>query len=266
MIMNGKTVMTRDFFDFQVLHLSSTTNQLPRDSSGKFYDHLLDKMTKTAAEMKSDSEAASFARRRSEQKVSNRTVALIPFSSSAASLHLANEDPYSRFNRKIRLQFFLATFWSVYRFFPNIIITTASKEDQDAVKSLLLPIIALVDLSNEVKDKMLLPKHSLKYLQTAMNTPSSKDSNIDWGIYQYIYYTEGDHMLYSRSLKQLITVLDRSNGTVCAVPHRMQVTSLIHIHRVSNNDCISNRLSRSRRLILTISNCGRSLEGIPSRT
>ena len=80
-------VMTRDFFDFQVLHLSSTTNTCPDGASVQ--DELMHRMSNTTAAFKKHTLSLPTTRPLNtvskDERRSNRTLAIIAFSLKSAS-------------------------------------------------------------------------------------------------------------------------------------------------------------------------------------
>ena len=64
---------------------------------------------------------------------------------------------------------------------------------------------------------ILLPRLSLEYSLQQLNT------NPQWQVFKYVYYSEGDQILHFRSAHEFFNVIDQSGGSFAIVPHRMQV-------------------------------------------
>ena len=134
------TLMTRDFFDFQVIHLSSTTNQMPLTTTTNFLNALSFRMYKTVQELKNGANSSIShhhsilphnEREKHDKRAREKTIAVIPFCSLTASHDLTETEEVERFQGNIRLHYFQATFWSTYKHFPHIIVTVSSKRDLD---------------------------------------------------------------------------------------------------------------------------------------
>ena len=223
MLEKGLSLMSRDYFDFEVIHLSSTTNQLPQHSTDKFFNELLNKMV-TSTEMitKETKDIVSNNKRPDDIRLTKQTLCIIPFSTNPVS-----NDHHKKLQNDIRLLYFQSTFWSVYRNIPNIVVSVATNRDFEILKSFNLPIWQIIDLSSifnkttthkdgERKTHML-PKETLLFIHDRF-----KERTEPYLQFQYIFYTEGDHILHWRSHKYFYDTLDSSGGRFCIVPHRMQ--------------------------------------------
>jgi len=122
----------------------------------------------------------------------------------------------------IRKYFFESTFWSVFRYIPNVCVFVASERDRNEVMEMRLPLWTgqpiQLEVPLDVKNRtVLLPKMSLEH--------SLKQMLIDplWMPFQYVYYSEGDQILHLRHSTDLYNVIDESGGSFVLVPHRMQV-------------------------------------------
>lgn len=220
-----KNIMTRDFFDFLVIHLSSTTNTMPHDPSSEIKSILIDRMKDTVGNLSSRVKPFGAL----YQKISslNQTVAILPYSSTPASSQ--NDE----FNRNIRKYYFQATFWSIYKYFRNVLITTSSNEELEQVKTFGLPAWKYVNVMPDEKfpankkNKWHLPRETLRYvLQNIDEGRLNKNSDAAWNNCRYLYYSEGDLILQMRFVKALYNVIDRHNKTLVLVPHRMQSITL----------------------------------------
>lgn len=205
-----RTVMSRDYLDFMVEHLSSTTNQIPNPSP-QVFELLMKRMKRTSQVLKER------VPKRDPDNRLNATIAVMVYSSNTVS---ASGDAQS----KIRKYFFESTFWSVHRYIPNIAIIVGSKTDEEAVKQLNLPIFAVGELSGPLKngggDTHLLPKFGLQFIfRNLKETPV-------WNSFKYVYYTEGDELLHMRNAQEIYNVIDITEGGHIVVPHRMQTLSL----------------------------------------
>lgn len=221
--------MTRDFLDFEVIHLSSTTNQFPQLEKASLQNELIYRMEKTVELLKVNN-SATFSHRYRDKRILQQTVVVIPFSNSPASQTI--RDPAMKlFTDKLRTLYLQATIWSVYRIFPNIVVTFGYKDQMEAIKALSLPIWKYVDLSEGLKSRYMLPRDSLMYtirkLQLNTSSLSTLDEDRDWENINYVYYTEADHILHSRHLPNMYYALDRLDSRIALVPHRMQVRHVL---------------------------------------
>lgn len=221
----GLTVMTRDFFDFQVIHLSSTSNQIPKYGKPNFYHTLLKKMKKAAlALQKSCEEHQKIA---IDDRLRKETLAVIPFSTRTASRD--PEDPTVEFQANIRRFFFEATFWSVKRYINHVIVTAASKEDVEVLRSFNMPFWKILDLSSQFNmtagiddpnSTYLLPRETLVYVVAKLEDQSLQSR---WESFKYVFYNEGDQILHIRSESSLFDAMDNYGKPMAISPHRMQV-------------------------------------------
>lgn len=231
MILHGMTVMTRDYFDFQVLHLSSTTNHLPVQSDS-LHKVLLSRMQETVKTLQAANASVlpenlqnpmKPPKIRGSRRMAEKTVVVIPYSGLAASQSVEHDTNLRKFTRSMRLLFVEATIYSIHRYFPNIIVAVSKQSDIAALKELNLPVWRYVDVSEGVKKDHDLPRESLKYLIKKFKASPSDDDYLAFQKFQYVYYSEADHILFMRSGVYLYNFMDRMNGTVSVAPHRMQV-------------------------------------------
>ena len=227
------TLMSRDFFDFQVLHLSVTSNfisSIGRGGNNKpMSDRLLERvmlqMTNTVKELESDPGASMGPH--GDERLLSRTVAIIPFTGFAAS---ADKD---EFQSNIRKLYFKSTFYSVYRYIRTIIVSVPSQNDYDVLRAMNLPIWKILNFKDRYNLKVnmehplspvRLPKHTLLHVIKEMK------GNPSFQRFEYAYYSEGDLVLHLRSEKELLDALDASGGTFAASPHRLQSNPLPKIY------------------------------------
>jgi hypothetical protein len=233
-----KTIFSRDYFDFSSDHLSSTTNiigTMPMETQKRILKYLNYRLTQTVKSIKDSIPSSSS----SSQNVTHRkrVVGIIPFSQEIANPG-SQQNEYLRLHQQIRQHFFQATFYSLYRYFPeNILVYVASDDDKQLIESWNIPakeIIVMDSILSQVPPEkyffydnqhkeprprnQLLPKYSL------LAAVESFKSDPSWSEYRYVYYTEGDQILHLRKLKSLLRALDARNGKDALIPHRMQVS------------------------------------------
>ena len=208
-------MLTRDYFDFLVEHLSCATNSLPSENEAVF-GALNKKLRRKISTMKS----IGMYPTRDERM--NRTLGLIVYASAPVAAgrnqHQVN----------IRKNFFEATFWSIYRYFPNILVYTGSKEDEDWLRKTALPIFAIERLNVTERDGQSIGLLKQSVLSTADKLRRAKDSasSSKWAAFDYVYYTEADHILQMRHVSDLFHMIDVSLGNYLITPHRMQALAI----------------------------------------
>lgn len=218
---NCLTLVTRDYFDFMVQHLSTASNQIPGNSPALIQDMVM--RLKTTSEIYRNSAQNNLVSTVVDLR-QNYTLAVLIFSSVAFSS--ANDK--NGFQSTIRQPFFEVTFWSTYRYFPNIAIFVATQEDWEYVKAMNLPYWRLFKLLNvPVKNNQvpLLPRHAMDYLLSQIPQEFNMLYQFD-----YIYYSEGDQVVHIRHIDELYRAIDENLGMTAVVPHRMQV---LFLHTVS---------------------------------
>ena len=221
-------VMTRDFFDFQVLHLSVTTNFIdsvgrgggPAKLAKQLQERVREQMTHTVRELERPTETMGA---HGDARLSEQTIALIPFTGFAASTDK------SAFQAEIRKLYFKATFFSVYRYIHTIVVTVPTQNDYDVLLGMGLPVWKILNFKARYDLKVntehplstvRLPKHSIMHVIDKMR------ASAEYSRFQYVYYSEGDLVLHMRSERQLMDALDASGGEFAAAPHRMQSNPL----------------------------------------
>ena len=143
-------IMTRDYFDLFVIHLSSTTNTLPdTDTPHKAIEkELLNRMKMTVKHLKNKAmsvEAASSSKHATNTHSNNErwqeeTVALIIFSTQSVSTK------HNTFNINIRKLYFKATFYSLYKYYKYIVVATINNNDMLIIQNMKLPVWKLVNV------------------------------------------------------------------------------------------------------------------------
>ncbi len=208
------TVMTRDYFDFMVEHLSATSNQIPF-SNPDIFEAAHDKLAGTVKALASH--VATFNETfndRMDPRV-YKTVAIMVYSSMAFSAR------HSTVQSRIRKPFFEATFWSVYRYFPNTIVFVADDKDAAAVRDMNIPYWRLVKMPvplDHLNRSTALPRYSIISVIKHMR------QGTDYHGMDYVYFTEGDQILHMRRAGDLFDTIDNSDGYFVVAPHRMQVS------------------------------------------
>jgi hypothetical protein len=232
------TMLSRDYFDFLVEHLSTTSNQIPNSNKSIFQIYY-----KRIRKVVGDLRILATDRTETDPRL-QETIATLIYSSITFSRPQADEQA------NIREPYFEATFWSVHRFIPNVIVFVASDHDREAVEAMKLPAIQIKQLSVPLDFKnrtVALPRYSLRWIDSAMRAAINTDepgsqnaenveahnmreldtSGIDWGKFKYVFFSEGDQILHVRQASGLYDALDVGQGKIVAVPHRMQVQNSI---------------------------------------
>lgn len=228
-----QTVLTRDYFDFQVEHLSSTT---------KYLETFNNKILHASLKAKCNA-LKKFARNShtSDKRLRMNTIAVISISVNPVNpsevfynrlkkifgplspliewvfKRPPSKDPDTfRMETRIRFLFFKATFWSVYRVIPHIVVTYRDSIAKEWINNHFAKYIwKSIDLTNIVINNIYLqPKITLQYISYLLKT------NISYQNIKYIYYTESDHILHIRNTRHIMNILD--SGNIVLSPHRME--------------------------------------------
>ena len=225
------TMLTRDYFDFLVEHLSTTSNQIP--SSNKFvFQIYYNRIQNVVKELKE----IAYDRPETDSRL-KQTVAPLIYSSITFSR------PQATVQASIREPFFEATFWSVYRYIPYIVVFVASDHDRITVENMKLPAIEIKQLEVPLDHKnrtVALPRYSLSWLDSVLRSSmlvidttttttsdaNTHDKNWEWSQFQYVYFSEGDQIVHIRRASGLYDAVDAGQGKIAVVPHRMQVCIL----------------------------------------
>lgn len=146
----------------------------------------------------------------------NLTVVMIPFSTKSASSAAGTVDH----STQLRINFFEATFWSIYRYMPYIAVSVSTQRDADYINELQLPVFDVFRFEKDGGVAWELPRFSL------LKAHESLSSDPRWSHFEYLYFTEGDQLLHMRHQTDLMKFLVATGGKFALVPHRMQVSSL----------------------------------------
>ena len=197
---NGRDqIGTRDYFDYFVEHMSSTTNTAERSN----FDLISKELSRNAEFLYQLSRSASDESKYFDTR-QNQTLAFLVYYSSPAS-KLNNTDIKQV---RIRDTFLNITFWSVYRYFPHIAIFVGRQEDYLHVQSSHLPYYALENVYNNLvfnatelkKKKKLIPRLALLSVNDHLKT--------DWkSKFNYLYFTEGDQLLHLRRIPEVFDAI-----------------------------------------------------------
>lgn len=251
------SIHTRDYLDFCVEHLSSYSNIIGASHDLdtqrvilEYVDGLLESKAHNLRDHMYNSTAPSIR----ASKLKN-TLCVIIFSDKTANMQTL-PSKIAKFHSNNRRNSFLATFYSAYRYFPNVVVYVASEREEKLLNDWNLPVFAVINMCetlNEVpKEKyfrnrpveQLLPKYAL------LDVADRFENDATYAHFSYMYYTEGDQILHMRKSKMLFSAIDRSNNTVAIIPHRMQVTRIpIIFTDIYGNICNTNDVSRQFRFI-----------------
>lgn len=202
----SKTLMTRDYFDFQVEHLSSTTKYLEKVN----FELILPNLRRRSNILHQYSFERIF-----EERLNNYTVAIIPISVNPIEPHTNPE--IFRLGARIRFHYFKSTFWSIYRHIPRIVLSYNNKVAKGWItKSFGRYVWKTIDLSAFADKPLLQPKMTLQHISKQLTSdPDFKDI-------RYIYYSEADQILHLRHSTEILDIIDASDGRFVFSPHRME--------------------------------------------
>lgn len=242
-------MMTRDFFDFQVVHLSSSSNLAieynPKHPETIDHIHILtERLKRFTFEMESIAAAKVMKESLSIQHDGNNqdelyenTLAILPFTTFSATRQFTNR----KSQQYIRIEFFKATYWSIRRYVKHICVSVGTEKDLKILKeiqmTLKFPIFQIIDLSSS---------HSDNHKESPTNTPPSGQSNLDlpkrtllhiintvepiYREFKYIYYSEADQLLYLRTPSELTKAIDVDPDKHALLPHRMHTSILPFVY------------------------------------
>lgn len=202
-------IMTRDYFDFQVEHLSSTTNQLQNHNADEILLHRLHSKGRNLRRIAE----------KSHEKQTNVLV-IIPFSFNAAS----EASTAKSMLQKLRWGFFVNAFFSIHRYFPHVVVFVSSEAEKQHLLDNSIPAAAVIVLPHDPSDKgWQHPRQSLRYTYNLLQ----EDSSYNW--VDAVYYSEGDQILHLRNGATILNTLMNFRGQkeIAIVPHRMQVAQVI---------------------------------------
>jgi hypothetical protein len=218
-VANGReplALMTRDYFDMFVEHLSAYTNLA---SSKPLTVLLIKRMTDSVRHYKRIIEKIQHRHQsKAERPFHNNTVVILPF-----TLRAHGADPIPN-TEEIRRLFFQLTYYSVCLHFPNLAVAV---EDEFHLAEL------------QKLDLMVTPFHIFKCYRQAgeefvkynlmkdmlNKTYNELSSSPDWAHFEYVYFTESDQILHLQHEKEMYDMLKDNNDTLFMVPHRINVRS-----------------------------------------
>jgi hypothetical protein len=210
-------LMSRDYMDYFVEHLSSLTNQLPDTSSDQFLMRELGhKVSHYKKWLTSHNPFSS--------PFANDTIAVMPF-----SLHTYRHGEYP----KMRKLFFELTYLSVYANFPKIVVAVPDEHHLDVLLNRLnLPfqpfhiIKCYAENGTETHDYDLM-KCMLLQLRDTLETARKWSKSI--GV-RHVFFTECDQVLHMRAAREIHDTMAASTADFVMVPHRMNVSTRFEAH------------------------------------
>jgi hypothetical protein len=234
-------LMTRDYFDFMVTHLSPTTNYFDRGEQQIPVLKLLRTRVKQTARTLQITNSSKYRKYNVDDRLRKHTVAVIPFVMKVGSI-LPNETGTFRVTstdqKEIRISFFEATFWSIYRYVDRIAVSVCRQQEIDILQALHLPYWQLINVTDRLDENVgnkhkrsthMLPREALievyNRIEASKNTSKSTPTHLRaWNDVKYLYFTEGDQILNVRASEKMMDFLDSEKGSSMALsPHRMQV-------------------------------------------
>jgi hypothetical protein len=204
-------MMTRDYLDFFVEHLSAYTNTLKEEA----YHDILYNATHKARLLRS--RALGLGRHAGRHPKRDDVVVIIPFATTSA------RSGSSDITSKLRLAFFEQTFWSISRYFPKITVSVSKAYDLKVLLSLGLPIDQIFSSTTNDDPKA---NYAANVKQAVIQVYEQLKSNSTWSNIKYIYFSEGDLVLHARHLNSLMDIMTSSppnEHEFALSPHRMQV-------------------------------------------
>lgn len=172
---NCHTVLTRDYFDYMVEHLSSTSNRIPSGDRA-VYNITGERLKRTAKRLKTMSSLGKDSR-------VNDTLAVLIYSPLPFSMTITPEQI------GIRLNYFETTFYSVHRYFPNVDIFVAYQKDADVINALGVPYRKLTIVPTPLDKNQ--RTTALMRLSLEMIIKAIHEDNPTWSWLKYMYFTEG---------------------------------------------------------------------------
>eukprot|EP01040_Poterioochromonas_malhamensis_P009990 gene9990-10856_t len=147
------------------------------------------------------------------------TVVVMPFLGGAMGAG------HSKLNN--RFEYLKTCFWSLYEFFPNIVISVTRQEDVDwGWKDSGLPFFDIILITG-------LPKSASLPVATTQQTKIRLKSG-QWN-FSYVFFSESDQILISRELPLMYDHLKRYPGHMM-LPHRLMPYSSIAITKAHKRD------------------------------
>lgn len=133
-----------------------------------------------------------------------------------------------------RFEYLKACFWSLYEFIPNIVAGVSRQEDVDwCMNESGLPFYDVILLEN-------LPKGASLPVATTQRTKQLLISG-KWK-FDYIFFTESDQILISRTLPMMYDHLNKYPGRMI-VPHRLMPYSKEMVTKIHKRDPDSIKLN-----------------------
>jgi hypothetical protein len=223
LVESHKAIMTRDYFDYSVVHLSPTVSQLLTASIKNSYSSI---QRRTA--LSNDALRSSVGTVPTDPRMMDETVAIMPFSTIPASMFNGDND----YQNAIRANLFSSTYWSIRRYIKHVIIFTGRKKDREYLDKMGIDPWKVVDLSHHYNDhvrvdgdpgsRKLLPRDTIIHVYNNMLNGEGQ-----WGKFKYIYYSEGDLLLMLRHPNKLMDAMDTFNDKhIVLAPHRLQTQAL----------------------------------------
>lgn len=201
-------LMTRDYMDFMVEHLSPMSNHIPSGNQ-QIFAVAKEQSQATANKLK------DLRTRKLKDVRSSQTMGVLVYSSNSFSVAKSISQEI------IRHTYFQATFYSVRRYFQNITIFVANQKDKDTIIGMKLPYYQLINIPAPLDKRNCTTSLPRLSLETIINGTKAHDPLWEW--VKYIYFTEGDQILHMRGIKHIFNAIDDSRGAFAVVPHRMQV-------------------------------------------
>lgn len=147
------------------------------------------------------------------------TVVVMPFLGGAMGAG------HSKLNN--RFEYLKTCFWSLYEFFPNIVISVTRQEDVDwGWKDSGLPFFDIILITG-------LPKSASLPVATTQQTKIRLKSG-QWN-FSYVFFSESDQILISRELPLMYDHLKRYPGHMM-LPHRLMPYSSLAITKAHKRD------------------------------
>lgn len=219
---NCMTLVTRDYFDYMVEHLSSATNQIP-DANPLIFQNANERLQNYSRILKNTE-----LRFENDSRL-DKTLGVLIYSSNCFS------KTEVQIQKTIRPSFFEVTFWATYRYFRNIAVYTATQQDADTVREMGLPFESLTIIpvkSDEKNRTIFLPRDSIMHVLERLRSGPASSAK-----YEYVYYSEGDQILHMRQPEALFDAMDASGGDFIFTPHRFQVRLLVLLLKLVPGDC-----------------------------
>jgi hypothetical protein len=144
-----------------------------------------------------------------------------------------NGDLMNRVSSRMRLIFFQATFWSVYRSHRSIVVVTKNAGDTTAVRELRLPVLQQLQvnasLSLQVGQADYRTRVQLTHLELIKQSLGAVgrawQADRGWDRYRYLYFTLSDQLLHSRRASDVYDAMDMGvEGNFVMVPHSFLVS------------------------------------------